>query len=142
METEVQDLEGAQKLFWDVLYNTDWTEWWLVSLQTFHVLMFCFVVITHRANWHFLSAIIFLFLLTLMYFAQTINTLAAQNYNQFTNEQYFDSDGLFITIILLLPCALNCILFIFSWLLQSWNLMVDLKRQQAKRYAASQKKDK
>lgn len=141
METEVQDLEGAQKLFWDVLYNTDWTEWWLVSLQTFHVLMFCFVVITHRANWHFLSAIIFLFLLTLMYFAQTINTLAAQNYNQFTNEQYFDSDGLFITIILLLPCALNCILFIFSWLLQSWNLMVDLKRQQAKRYAASQKKD-
>ena len=95
-------------------FQTDWTEWWLVSVQTFHVLMFCFVVISHRANWHLMSAITFLFLLTLMYFAQTLNTIAAQNYDQFTNEQYFDSDGLFITLVLLLPCALNCILFIVS----------------------------
>lgn len=95
-------------------FQTDWTEWWLVSVQTFHVLVFCFVVVSHRANWHFQSAITFLFLLTLMYFGQTLNTLAAQNYAQFSNEQYFDSDGLFIALILLLPCALNCILFIVS----------------------------
>ena len=49
-----------------------------------------------------------------MYFAQTLNTLAAQNYTQFANEQYFDSAGLFITLILLLPCAFNCIFFIVS----------------------------
>jgi hypothetical protein len=107
-------------------FQTDWSEWWLVSVQTFHVLMFCLVIVSHRANWHLLSAVTFLFLLTLMYFAQTINTLAAQNYDQFTKEQYFDSDGLFITLILLLPCALNCILFIVSNVENRRNVKVKL----------------
>ena len=86
----------------------------MVGVETFHVLIFCLVVLCHRASWQGLSGFIFLALLVLMYFAQHLNKLAAERYALFSREQYFDSDGLFITLIVLLPCTINCILFIVS----------------------------
>ena len=94
--------------------QTDWTELWLLSVQSFHVLILCFIILSHRAAWNNVSGIVFISLLALMYLAPTINSYAAENYLKFAKEQYFDSNGMFISLIVSLPCAINCILFIVS----------------------------
>lgn len=132
---DIEDFEDPNQAVWHVLNNTDWSEWWLVIVESFHALVFCLMIMSHRAAWHVLSAVIFVSLLALMYFAQFLNTLGAQHHLKFTTEQYFDANGLFITLILSFPCAINCIFFIMSWLVQSWSLMVDIRVKQSRQMA-------
>lgn len=47
-----------------------------------------------------------------MYFSETINGLGATYWKSFSREQYFDSDGLFISTIFSIPILLNCMLMI------------------------------
>lgn len=51
---------------------------------------------------------------SLVYFSETINTLAAEHWRLFSREQYFDSNGLFISTVFSIPILLNCMLMIVS----------------------------
>ena len=79
--------------------------------------------------------ILFLALLLLVYFSESINEVAASNWRLFSRQQYFDSNGLFISVVFSVPILMNCMIMVASWLYQSSQLMTSLKRAQLRQQA-------
>jgi hypothetical protein len=44
----------------------------------------------------------------------------------FAEEQYFDSNGLFISVVFSAPMILNCTLIVSIWLYQSFSLIIQV----------------
>ncbi|XP_039275216.1 transmembrane protein 18-like, partial [Nilaparvata lugens] len=59
-----------------------------------------------------LKCVFFHFAVLLVYFSENINELAANNWRIFSKQQYFDSKGLFISIVFSVPILLNCMIMI------------------------------
>lgn len=53
-------------------------------------------------------------LVFVVYFSEYINEVAAQNWQLFSRQQYFDSNGLFISTFFSIPVLLICMLMIVS----------------------------
>lgn len=64
------------------------------------------------------------------YFSEPINEYAALNWKIFSKQQYFDSNGLFISTVFSMPILLNCMLLIGAWLYNSTQMMAELKSAQ------------
>ncbi|RZF39026.1 hypothetical protein LSTR_LSTR008616 [Laodelphax striatellus] len=60
----------------------------------------------------------------------------------FSKQQYFDSKGLFISIVFSVPILLNCMIMIASWLWQSSQLMAQLKRAQLQKANKNKEQNK
>ncbi|XP_015509824.1 transmembrane protein 18 [Neodiprion pinetum] len=113
---------------WPFLQSIEWRDPWLAILLTFHVAVTTTALMTrNHANFQIL---LFLILLLLVYFSESINEAAATNWMVFSRQQYFDSKGLFISIVFSIPILMNCMIMIASWLYQSSQLMTRLTRAQ------------
>ena len=103
----------------------------------------------------------------MVYFSEYINEWAATNWQRFSKQQYFDSNGFFISTVFSIPILLNCMLMIVSfvflicktifficimffqgnWLYSSTQLMAKVKTAQLRQHltktnaAANVKKD-
>lgn len=69
----------------------------------------------------------YLLLVTMAYFSEPINEYASLNWKTFSKQQYFDSNGLFISTVFSIPILLNCMLLIGAWLYNSTQMMAHLK---------------
>ncbi|KAJ8302044.1 hypothetical protein KUTeg_014805 [Tegillarca granosa] len=82
----------------------------------------------------------------IVYFAESINEWAAKNYRLFARQQYFDSTGLFISVVFSTPILFNCLVIVVMWLISTGNLFVEVKKMKIKRTQKQrdkeQKKDK
>ncbi|XP_043527088.1 transmembrane protein 18 isoform X1 [Frieseomelitta varia] len=115
------------------LIRIEWRDPWLALLLTFHIAITMTALMTrNHANFQIM---LFLALLLLVYFSESINEVAASNWMLFSRQQYFDSNGLFISIVFSVPILLNCMIMIASWLYQSSQLMTSLKRAQLRQQA-------
>lgn len=56
----------------------------------------------------------FFFTVLLVYFSESINEIASTNWHVFSRQQYFDSKGLFISVVFSMPILLNCMLMVVS----------------------------
>ncbi|XP_031786226.1 transmembrane protein 18 isoform X2 [Nasonia vitripennis] len=118
---------------WPFLQSIDWRDPWLALLLTFHIAVTMTALMTrNHANFQIL---LFLVLLLLVYFSESINEVAATNWMVFSRQQYFDSKGLFISIVFSVPILMNCMIMVASWLYQSSQLMTSLKRAQLRQQA-------
>ncbi|XP_011308045.1 transmembrane protein 18 isoform X2 [Fopius arisanus] len=115
------------------LPQIEWRDPWLALLLIFHVAVTMTALMTrNHANFQIL---LFLVLLLLVYFSESINEVAASNWRVFSRQQYFDSKGLFISIVFSVPILMNCMIMVASWLYQSSQLMTSLKRAQLRQQA-------
>ncbi|GAB1868827.1 Transmembrane protein 18 [Camponotus japonicus] len=113
---------------WPFLQSIDWRDPWLAALIIFHIVVTMTVLMTrNHANF---QIILFLVLLLLVYFSESINEIAATNWMVFSRQQYFDSKGLFISVVFSVPILINCMIMVASWLYQSSQLMTSLRRAQ------------
>ncbi|KAH8026780.1 hypothetical protein HPB51_024329 [Rhipicephalus microplus] len=48
----------------------------------------------------------------LVYFSEALNDLAARHWQAFSSQQYFDSQGMFISLVFSTPLLLNCIIMV------------------------------
>jgi hypothetical protein len=62
--------------------------------------------------------------------SEQLNTLAAENWMYYSKQQYFDSNGMFISLMFSAPLLFNCMLMVANWLLISSELMTSLRRFQ------------
>lgn len=90
----------------------DWSEGWLVCLVVFHVALTALTLLTR--NHHTTQAILFCFLLLSVRCSQTINQYAAENWKRFSRQQYFDSQGMFISVVFSMPVLFNCMMMVVS----------------------------
>ncbi|KAK5622229.1 Transmembrane protein 18 [Crenichthys baileyi] len=125
---------------WTFLMSVQWSEPWLMGLLLFHVVCLFLTVVTCR----FYRAQIchFLIIVGLVYSAEYLNELAAMNWRLFSNFQYFDSKGMFISLVYSIPLLLNAVIIVMVWVYRTFSTMAELKTLQLKRRARREKREK
>lgn len=77
----------------------------------------------------------------LVYSAEYLNELAAMNWRSFSDFQYFDSKGMFISLVFSIPLLLNAVIIVMVWVYRTFSTMTELKTLQLKRKARREKND-
>ncbi|CAI2164836.1 18957_t:CDS:2 [Funneliformis geosporum] len=85
----------------------DWSQPWLWMLLGFHIISL-FIVIKLRNNTTSLAVITF-GLMLLVGLAKPINTLAQDNWQKFSRDNYFDQSGFFISMVFSFPILCNSV---------------------------------
>lgn len=117
------------------LIHIDWSEPFLQGVILFHILTFILVLVTRkRVNF---QGTLFVIFLGSIGATEKINAWMAENYKKFVSLQYFDSQGMFISLLYSGPVLVNCVIILINWFVFSGNLLVEVKR---KELAAAQKK--
>ncbi|KAF2356065.1 Transmembrane protein 18 [Trinorchestia longiramus] len=116
---------------WSFLMSIDWNESWLQAILATHVLLLVAVWLLRR--FFYLLAGLFLLILATVYNAEAINKYGAQNWNRFSRQQYFDSSGMFISLVFSLPLISICLVIMMLWVYQSASLLITLKRKEIQR---------
>lgn len=75
----------------------DWSENWIRGLLAFHVVLLCLVVAT-RQNLD-LQTFFFAVVCVLVFCSERLNGYCAQNWSQFSKQNYFDTHGVFAGIM-------------------------------------------
>ena len=68
--------------------------------------------------------------IVLVYLSETSNKYAAQHWKVFSSENYFDSNGLFISTVFSAPILMNCVVLIVVWLYTAANMLLQMKKKQ------------
>ncbi|XP_064652202.1 transmembrane protein 18-like [Lineus longissimus] len=119
----VEEITGI----WPLLKSIDWfSETWLQVLIAFHIL--CTSMIYLGRNNVGCQVFLFLVLLLTVRLSEYINEWAATNYKLFATEQYFDSNGLFISTIFSVPALFNCFFIVMNWIADTGTLLGKVKR--------------
>ncbi|ESP00671.1 hypothetical protein LOTGIDRAFT_157958 [Lottia gigantea] len=130
----VNEIQGL----WSYLKSIDWSDHWLKALGAFHLT--CITITILSRNSTTAQAFYFAFLLVAVYAAETINKWAAENYRLFSRQQYFDSNGLFISVVYSLPILFNCLVIVILWLRNTVLLMSEVKRLKIKKIIIDDKR--
>ncbi|OAY82867.1 transmembrane protein 18 [Ananas comosus] len=111
----------------------DWKEPWLIGLLAFHVLLLLATIITRKhVNFQlFLSILAF----SGVYLAERINTLLGEHWKSFASQNYFDPQGLFISVLWSGPLLLIAILIVVNTLITLCVLIVKWKRAELRHRA-------
>ncbi|XP_013772146.1 transmembrane protein 18-like [Limulus polyphemus] len=122
-----------------LLEEVDWTEPWIILLLVFHGFITVLAVVTR--NHGNIQAVLFCLLLLMVYFSEVLNEWAARNWRLFARDQYFDSSGVFISIMFAAPSLLNCLFLVCQWLWISGTLLIKAKQAQLRSQVQQQHAD-
>lgn len=125
---------------WEFFKAVDWSEYWLIGLIIFHTVTFL-CVLTTRKYTNF-QVVLFLLLLGLAFASEQVNIVGAKYWRMFAREQYFDSAGLFITVVYSGPILLNCFIMTVLWLWTAGKMLIVVKRGQLKERRKQEAEDK
>ncbi|XP_005914597.1 transmembrane protein 18 isoform X2 [Haplochromis burtoni] len=124
---------------WTFFMSVQWSEPWLIGLLVFHAVCLFLTLLT--CKYYRAQICHFLLVVGLVYSAEYLNELAARNWRFFSNFQYFDSKGMFISLVFSIPLLLNAVI-IMVWVYRTFSTMTELKTLQLKRKARREKREK
>ena len=117
-------------------------EWWIVLLISFHIFTTIFIIASRHSlmvelpifvilskQWFYffimsLRRVFFNSSASMALAAERVNEWGAKNWKKFANDQWFDSHGLFISVVYTLPILLNCLMVVILWLKSLSNLVI------------------
>ncbi|KXJ04224.1 transmembrane protein 18 [Exaiptasia diaphana] len=118
--------EDQIKGFLDFYKAINWRETWLTGLIIFHLLTFISVILTRKHS--NVQAVMFVVLLCIVLGSEQLNIHGSKHWRKFSKEQYFDSQGLFITAVLSGPIIFNCFIMMVMWLYTAGKMLIVVGR--------------
>lgn len=119
------------------LHALDWTEVWPYLCIALHISLFVTIALLRYHST--VQGVIFLGMLLVVYMAEYVNEFLSRHHRVFTKHQYFDSNGLFISIVVSLPMLVNCSAILINWIWTSVQLLNEHQVQRASATAARKK---
>uniref|UniRef100_A0ACD5ZWE8 Uncharacterized protein n=2 Tax=Avena sativa TaxID=4498 RepID=A0ACD5ZWE8_AVESA len=122
-----------RRLLHRFFHAVDWKEPWVIVMISFQVILLLVTIISRR-NINFqliLSALTF----SGVFLAEKLNTFLGKNWKSFSSQNYFDPQGLFISVMWSGPLLLITILIRVNTLVMLCVLMVRWKRAELKHRA-------
>ncbi|KAF9411688.1 hypothetical protein BGZ94_001258, partial [Podila epigama] len=99
------DIKSASLDFFD---SVDWEQTWIQMILSLHVLMFILIVLL-RNRPNALAGMLFCTIL-LAALSEPLNGIGARHWQQFSNDNYFDSRGVFVSLVWATPLLGNAVL--------------------------------
>ena len=93
----------------------DWKEKWIISLLTFHVLLFLLIIITRKRLG--MQSVIFFTISIIVRMSERINTYCSSHWEDFSTQNYFDKNGIFAGVFLAAPLLMMCLMMLVRFLL-------------------------
>eukprot|EP01120_Amphizonella_sp_Union-15-10_P001944 TRINITY_DN12091_c0_g1_i1.p1 TRINITY_DN12091_c0_g1~~TRINITY_DN12091_c0_g1_i1.p1 ORF type:complete len:174 (-),score=9.79 TRINITY_DN12091_c0_g1_i1:55-522(-) len=124
----------------EFLSAVEWTEPWLLGLIIFHLSWFSFILLTRKVP----SVQIAAFLATLFFtfMSETLNGFGRRYWSFFSNTNYFDKRGLFISVVYGFPLLIVSLVALVNILIEVCNMMVVVKRAEMRSKLKQQKESK
>ena len=117
-----------------------WNEPFIIGLVSFHILaLFTTLYVTKRGGVSS-GMVLLVFLAGIVRSAEYLNKYGANNWEQFATQNYFDENGVFISIMLCAPLLLTALIMLISYLREAARLLVQVKRQELKEKYKKNKK--
>ncbi|KAK6115537.1 hypothetical protein DH2020_007806 [Rehmannia glutinosa] len=126
-------LNPAYENFMGFFHAIDWKEPWLICLISFHVSLLL-VAFLSRKNINF-QMCLFLLALGGVYLAERLNQLLAGNWKSFAGQNYFDPNGLFLSVLWSGPLLVIAIIILVNTLFSLCYLIVRWKKAELKHRA-------
>lgn len=128
--TELQRTPGvltSLKHFADAI---DWNERWIQGLIAFEIVLFTTVVL--KRNNQAILTTTFAISVGVVATLERINSIAAQHWQLFAGQNYFDQHGIFVGAILGAPLLLIMFTILVIYVMQLGGMLVVMKRMQLK----------
>ncbi|XP_073002850.1 uncharacterized protein [Typha latifolia] len=111
----------------------DWKEPWLMCLLAFHVFLLLTTIFTRK----YINFQLFLSILAFsgVYLAEKINTLLGKHWQSFASQNYFDPQGLFLSVLWSGPLLFVTIIIVVNTLFTLCQLIIKWKRAELKHRA-------
>ncbi|KAL2241792.1 transmembrane protein 18 [Sesamum indicum] len=133
-------LKPAYENFMGFFHAIDWKEPWLICLISFHVVLLL-VAFMSRKNINF-QMCLFLLALGGVYLAERLNHYLAGNWRSFAGQNYFDRNGLFLSVLWSGPLLVIAIIILVNTLFSLCHLIVRWKKAELRHRArVAQKKE-
>lgn len=117
----------------------NWKEPLIVGILVFHVLLLLMIVIGRRI-FAFQVGVLSLMAVTCIA-ARTLNATTSRNWRSFATQNYFDKQGIFVTIFIFVPVGVLLLLQTVLQFCIAARLAVISKTQQLKRQQQHKQKD-
>lgn len=120
----------------------NWTEPFILYLMAFHIIVFVLCMWASRPSRSLVPRVgIMISVGILVRSAERLNTYAAQNWEDFSTQNYFDSKGVFMGIFLCGPLLVDSFLMLVIYLREASQLLVQVKTEELKRKQKAKKQE-
>ena len=109
-------------------HAVNWQERWIQCILLFHVFVITLVIVT-RNNSNIHSLLLAAICVT-VYFAETFNTYGAENWETFSTQDYFDKNGVFVTVVFSAPLVFTGFSMTLYTMYKSSQLLIKVKRKE------------
>ena len=107
-------------------HAVDWREKWIQGILCFHVFYLLISFLTRKSPTVQFSLLIIICIL--IYFAETFNAYGSKHWNRFSTQDYFDSNGVFMSVIFSTPLLLIGVGIMLHALYDTSQMLVKVKR--------------
>ncbi|KAG0240275.1 transmembrane protein 18-domain-containing protein [Mortierella sp. GBAus27b] len=135
IQTAWIDFKSASAEF---ISSVEWQQTWIQMILALHLTLFVIIILL-RDKPNPLAAMFFCTLL-LAALGEPLNGVGSRHWQSFANDNYFDTRGVFTTLVWTVPLLVNATLVVMLLLRAVVKLMVKAKRMEAQRIKSKKRK--
>ncbi len=117
-----------------------WSDSLLLAIAAHHITVYALLLLTRRVT--FFQIALFLYLLLVVYSAETLNHLGREHWRLVATQDYFDPHGLFMAVVFCAPLLAAAFAILINALFTTSSLLIQVKKMQFRSEAAARKKAK
>lgn len=119
-----------------------WTEPFIQSVIAFHVLVIVLAVAVSRKGSLYGRMGLMLVVGIIVRLAERLNAMGASRWREFSTQNYFDKNGIFMGIMVCAPLLLVCLLMLVSIIWEAQQMLLDVKKMKINKQTKQKQKKK